>query len=81
MRKSTSLLNFTDTHRLINSGLGYAGHFDEDHVPHIRIDYIICSPNLLPTTSEVFCSLSPDHCSVRVKWTIKRKLLGQRKKK
>ncbi len=61
---STSILNFTDTYRFLNSDLGYTGHFDEDHIPHKRIDYIMCSPDLLPNSSEVFCSLSSDHCSV-----------------
>ena len=61
---STSILNFTDTYRFLNSDLGYTGHLDEDHIPHKRIDYIMCSPDLLPKTSEVFCSLSSDHCSV-----------------
>jgi endonuclease/exonuclease/phosphatase family metal-dependent hydrolase len=61
---STSILNFTDTYRFLNSDPGFSGHFDDDHVPHKRIDYIMCSPDLLPKTSEVFCSLSSDHCSV-----------------
>lgn len=61
---STSILNFTDTYRFLNSDPGYTGHFDDDHIPHKRIDYIMCSPDLLPKTSEVFCSLSSDHCSV-----------------
>jgi len=61
---STSILNFTDTYRFLNSDPGYTGHFDEDHNPHKRIDYIMCSPDLLPQTSEVFCTLSSDHCSV-----------------
>jgi len=61
---STSILNFTDTYPFLNSDLGFTGHFDEDHVPHERIDYIICSPDLLPNTSDVFCSISSDHCSV-----------------
>ncbi len=61
---STSILNFTDTYSFLNSDLGYTSHFDEDHIPHKRIDYIMCSPDLLPKTSEIFCSLSSDHCSV-----------------
>ncbi len=61
---STSILNFTDTYRFLNSDPGYTGHFDDDHNPHKRIDYIMCSPDLLPKTSEVFCTLSSDHCSV-----------------
>jgi len=61
---STSILNFTDTYRFLNSDPGYTGHFDEDYNPHKRIDYIMCSPDLLPKTSEVFCTISSDHCSV-----------------
>jgi endonuclease/exonuclease/phosphatase family metal-dependent hydrolase len=61
---STSSLNFTDTYRFLNSDPGYTGHFDENHEPHKRIDYIMCSPDLIPNTSEVFCSVSSDHCSL-----------------
>ena len=61
---STSILNFTDTYRVLNSSPGLTAHFDEDHVPHKRIDYIMCSPDLFPKNCEVFCSLSSDHCSV-----------------
>lgn len=61
---STSILNFTDTYRFLNSDLGYTGHFDENHIPHKRIDYIMCSPDIIPANSEVFCSVSSDHCSV-----------------
>ena len=61
---STSILNFTDTYRFLNSDLGYTGNFNEDHIPNKRIDYIMCSPDLLPETSEIFCSLSSDHCAV-----------------
>jgi endonuclease/exonuclease/phosphatase family metal-dependent hydrolase len=61
---STSSLNFTDTYRFLNSDAGYTGHFDDNHIPHKRIDYIMCSPDLLPTFSEVYCSISSDHCAV-----------------
>ncbi|TFG24367.1 MAG: hypothetical protein EU533_02225 [Promethearchaeota archaeon] len=61
---STSILNFTDTYRILNSDPGYTGHFDEDHDPHKRIDYIMCSPDLFPASCEVFCSLSSDHCAL-----------------
>ena len=61
---STSIFNFTDTYRILHSDPGYTGHFDEDHDPHKRIDYIMCSPDMYPTSCEVFCSLSSDHCAV-----------------
>jgi endonuclease/exonuclease/phosphatase family metal-dependent hydrolase len=61
---STSVLNFTDTYRILNSGPGFTAHFNEDHIPQKRIDYIMCSPDLVPKTCQVFCSLSSDHCSV-----------------
>ena len=60
----TSILNFIDTYRILNSGFGFTAHFDEDHVPQKRIDYIMCSPDLFPKSCQVFCSLSSDHCSV-----------------
>ena len=61
---STSTLNFTDTYRLLNSDPGFTGDFDDAHNPHKRIDYIMCSPDLIPKISEVFCSISSDHCAV-----------------
>jgi len=61
---STSALNFTDTYRFLNSDPGYTGHFDDNHIPRKRIDYILCSPDLTPIISEVYYSLSSDHCAV-----------------
>ncbi len=61
---NTLSLNFTDSYRFLNSDPGYTGHFDEDHIPHKRIDYILCSPDLNPINSEVFCSIGSDHCAV-----------------
>ena len=61
---STSILDFTDTYRILNSDPGYTGHFDEDHDPHKRIDYIMCSPDVIPSSCEIFCSLSSDHCAL-----------------
>ncbi|MFX0074054.1 MAG: endonuclease/exonuclease/phosphatase family protein [Candidatus Hermodarchaeota archaeon] len=61
---STSILKFIDTYRFLNSDPGFTGHFDENHVPHKRIDYIMCSSDLVPKTSQKFCSVSSDHCSV-----------------
>ena len=61
---STSALNFTDTYRFLNSDPGYTGHFDDNHIPRKRIDYILCSPDLIPIISEVYCSISSDHCAV-----------------
>ena len=61
---STSILNFTDTYRLLNSDPGYTGDFDDAHNPHKRIDYIMCSPDLLPKISRIFCSISSDHCAI-----------------
>ncbi|MFX1571718.1 MAG: endonuclease/exonuclease/phosphatase family protein [Promethearchaeota archaeon] len=61
---STSSLNFTDTYRLLNSDPGFTGDFDDNYNPHKRIDYIMCSPDLNPKNSEVFCSISSDHCAI-----------------
>ncbi|MFX0058485.1 MAG: endonuclease/exonuclease/phosphatase family protein [Candidatus Heimdallarchaeota archaeon] len=60
----TSILNFTDTYRYLNTFPGYTGHFDDNHIPQKRIDYIMCSPDLFPKSSYVFCSISSDHCAV-----------------
>jgi len=60
----TSILNFTDTYRYLNTFSGYTGDFNEDHIPQKRIDYVMCSPDLVPKNSYVFCSISSDHCAV-----------------
>lgn len=60
----TTSLNFTDTYDILNVDPGYTGHFDETGVPQKRIDYIMCSPDLIPKNSEIFCSLASDHCAV-----------------
>ncbi|MFX1521438.1 MAG: endonuclease/exonuclease/phosphatase family protein, partial [Promethearchaeota archaeon] len=61
---SSLILNFTDSYRFLNSDPGYTGHFDENHIPHKRIDYILCSTDLIPINSEVYCSISSDHCAL-----------------
>ena len=65
---TTTTLNLTDTYPFLNSDLGYTGHFDEDNLPQRRIDYIMCSPDLIPITSSVFCSIASDHCAVITKF-------------
>jgi len=60
----TSTLNFTDTYRFLNSDPGYTGDFDNNLQPQKRIDYILCSPDLIPITSTVYCSIGSDHCAV-----------------
>lgn len=57
-------LNFTDTFRFLNSDPGYTGDFDDNLQPQKRIDYILCSPDLIPITSSVYCSIGSDHCAV-----------------
>lgn len=59
-----SILNFTDTYRYLNTFSGYTGDFDEDHTPQKRIDYIMCSSDIIPQSNYVFCSISSDHCAV-----------------
>jgi len=60
----TTSLNFTDTYDILNVDPGYTGHFDETGIPQKRIDYIMCSHDLIPKNSEIFCSLASDHCAV-----------------
>jgi endonuclease/exonuclease/phosphatase family metal-dependent hydrolase len=61
---NTAPLKFIDTYRFLNSDPGFTGHFDDDHIPRKRIDYILCSPDLTPIKSEVYYSISSDHCAV-----------------
>jgi len=65
---STTPLNFTDTYSYLNSDPGYTGHFNDDFVPQKRIDYIMCSPDIIPTLSDVTCSIASDHCAVITKF-------------
>jgi len=65
---STTPLNFTDTYSYLNSDPGYTGHFNDDFVPQKRIDYIMCSPDIIPTLSDVACSIASDHCAVITKF-------------
>ncbi|MBD3213295.1 MAG: hypothetical protein GF311_11865 [Candidatus Lokiarchaeota archaeon] len=58
-------LNFTDTFTYLNSpDPGYTGDFNDNYQPQKRIDYIMCSPDLIPVSSEVLCSYASDHCAV-----------------
>ncbi|MBD3227634.1 MAG: hypothetical protein GF329_05540 [Candidatus Lokiarchaeota archaeon] len=61
-------LNFTDTYPYLNGDPGYTGHFDDDFIPQKRIDYIMTSPDLIPSSSEVWCSKASDHCAVITKF-------------
>lgn len=57
---STSSLNFTDTHQ---------SDPDDTFIdPPKRIDYIMCSPDLIPTQTEVICTKGSDHCAVVTKF-------------
>ena len=60
----TTSLNFTDTYRYLNLDPGLTAHFNENHIPQKRIDYIMSSPDIIPIQSEVFCSIASDHCAV-----------------
>jgi len=57
---STSSLNFTDTHQ--------SDPADTFIDPPKRIDYIMCSPDLIPTQTEVICTQGSDHCAVVTKF-------------
>ncbi len=65
---NASVNKFRDTYPFVNSDPGYTGGFDDDAVPHRRIDYILCSPDLVPTESKVMCSIASDHCAVVTKF-------------
>ncbi|GAH28762.1 unnamed protein product, partial [marine sediment metagenome] len=43
-------------------------NFDDNYQPTRRIDYIMCSPDLIPIESNVFCSIGSDHCAVLTKF-------------
>jgi len=65
---NASVNKFRDTYPFVNSDPGYTGGFDDDAVPHRRIDYILCSPDRVPTESKVICSIASDHCAVVTKF-------------
>jgi endonuclease/exonuclease/phosphatase family metal-dependent hydrolase len=64
INSTISSLNFTDTYSKLNTDPGYTGHFDDEFEPQKRIDYIMCSTDLTPLESEVYCSEASDHCAV-----------------
>ncbi|MFX1497231.1 MAG: endonuclease/exonuclease/phosphatase family protein [Promethearchaeota archaeon] len=68
MINGTSSLNFTDTYRFLNSDEGYTAEFNKNSIPQKRIDYIFCSPNLIPLTSYTLCTIASDHCAVITKF-------------
>jgi endonuclease/exonuclease/phosphatase family metal-dependent hydrolase len=57
-------IKFIDTHQLLKSTPDLTGGFVNESIPQSRIDYIFCSPDLTPNETEVWCSLSSDHCAV-----------------
>lgn len=61
-------LNFTDTYPYLNGDPGFTGHFNDEFEPQKRIDYIMTSADLIPTSSEVWCSKASDHCAVITKF-------------
>lgn len=48
---------------------GYTCHFDENFTPRKRIDYILSSPDVIPRSSTIYCSLASDHCAVITEFT------------
>ncbi|NVM53327.1 MAG: endonuclease/exonuclease/phosphatase family protein [Candidatus Helarchaeota archaeon] len=65
---NASVNKFRDTYPFLNPDPGYTGGFDDNAVPHRRIDYILCSPDLVPTECKVICSIASDHCAVVTKF-------------
>ncbi len=61
-------IKFIDTHQFLATIPEYTGNFDNNYQPTRRIDYIMCSPDLIPTESEVICSIGSDHCAVLTKF-------------
>ncbi len=65
---SSSNLRFRDTYTYVHSDRGYTGNFDDNFNPRRRIDYIMCSPDLVPTSSVIHWSLASDHCALITKF-------------
>ena len=65
---NASVNKFRDTYPFVNSDPGHTGGFDDNAVPHRRIDYILCSPDLTPIKSKVICSIVSDLCAVVTKF-------------
>ncbi len=64
----TSTLKFRDTHDFLYDPPSLTGGFDENNQPTNIIDYIFCSPDLIPIEGIVHCSLASDHCAVITKF-------------
>ncbi|MHA1488233.1 MAG: endonuclease/exonuclease/phosphatase family protein [Promethearchaeota archaeon] len=65
---TSSDLRFIDTYRYLNKDFGFTGNFDDYYRPQRRIDYIMCSPDLIPKSSVIHCSIASDHCAVITKF-------------
>jgi len=60
----TSDLEFRDSHKYLDPDPELTGGLDSNAVPSNRIDYIFCSPDLVPLDAIVHCSVASDHCAV-----------------
>ncbi|MGV9204649.1 MAG: endonuclease/exonuclease/phosphatase family protein [Promethearchaeia archaeon] len=65
---SSSDNKFMDTHQYVNSNPEFTGGLDKNGNPTKRIDYIFCSPDLIPLKTKVHCSKASDHCAVITKF-------------
>ncbi len=50
-----------DSYRFVNDDSGYTFR---SNAPFKRVDYIMCTFNLIPITSKVICTEASDHCAV-----------------
>jgi len=64
----TTTLNFIDTHEYLENNPDLTCEYDENYKPTKRIDYILCSPDVLPSKAYVHCSIASDHCAVITKF-------------
>ncbi|MFO8018793.1 MAG: endonuclease/exonuclease/phosphatase family protein [Promethearchaeia archaeon] len=65
---SSGDLEFIDTHQYVDPVPKLTGGLNENGKPTNRIDYIFCSPDLVPSKTEVHCSEASDHCAVITKF-------------
>lgn len=61
---ATSDIKLRDTHRFLEKKPDLTCCFDEEGTPTNRIDYILCSPELIPVKCNVIYSIASDHCAV-----------------
>ncbi|MHA1281155.1 MAG: endonuclease/exonuclease/phosphatase family protein [Promethearchaeota archaeon] len=72
INSTSEKIKFIDTHKYLNKEPELTGGFnpDNEYKPTVRIDYIFCSPDLVPVDTDVHWSIASDHSAVITKFKL-----------